>query len=121
MRVNIWDSITLSVFENIPYLDAVQILPLASSRPPTVIDGTKLFENYLVPYFKDQYRPIYKGDLFTVRSSKDSNSQMIEFKVLQMNPFDTNCGIVGPETTIYCDGEPLGSEHDVDFECDVVG
>jgi len=63
-----------------------------------------LFEKYLKPYFLDAYRPIKKGDTFTIQKQENC----IEFKVLETDPVDY-C-IVGPDTVIYCEGSPIKRE-----------
>ncbi len=111
LRVDIGDSIAVSLLDHVPYLKAVQILPFEDTLP---LSGN-IFHNFLAPYFQDAYRPLRKGDLFTVQCA--SNSDVIEFKVLKMDP--SPYGIVGPETTLYLEGVPIKRE-DVDKDEDDV-
>lgn len=39
-------------------------------------------KTYLIPYFKDAYRPVKKGDLFLVRG----NFKPVEFKIVATEP-----------------------------------
>ena len=56
----------------------------------------QLFEVYLRPYFAEAYRPVYKGDTFTVQKAQ----QPIEFEVIDTDP-SPYC-IVAPDTIIFC-------------------
>lgn len=66
----------------------------------------------MVPYFKDAYRPVKKGDYFLVRGG----FKAVEFKVYQSiynkivatEPVDI--GIVGPQTMLFTEGEPVKRE-----------
>jgi transitional endoplasmic reticulum ATPase len=60
----------------------------------------------LVPYFKDCYRPVKKGDTFLVRG----NFKAVEFKVVETDPGDF-C-IVAPSTMIFDEGEPIKREEE---------
>jgi transitional endoplasmic reticulum ATPase len=52
----------------------------------------------LIPYFKDAYRPVKKGDLFVVRG----NFKPVEFKIVATEPKDF--GIVAPNTMLFTEG-----------------
>jgi len=52
----------------------------------------------LIPYFKDAYRPLKKGDLFLVRGG----FKAVEFKVVAAEPKEF--GIVGPATMLFTEG-----------------
>lgn len=54
-----------------------------------------------MPYFKDQYRPVKKGDTFLVRGG----FKAIEFKVLSVKPGDSV--IVDFKTEIVSKGKPV--------------
>ena len=63
-----------------------------------------LFEDFLKPYFLEAYRPVHKGDIFSLKG----DIRTIDFKVLETDPVPY-C-VVAPETVIHCDGEPLERE-----------
>ena len=83
--------------------DAVHVLPFDDS-----IQGIQgnIFETYLKPYFMEAYRPVRKGDTFLVRES----FRPVEFKVMEIDPPDSEYCIVAPETVIHCDGDPIKRE-----------
>lgn len=124
LKVNIGESVALCPCIDAPYLVAVQILPFADTLPSNGSSegnddiNEKWFRNYLFPYFYHKYRPIYKGDIFTAPSADGSHT--IEFKVLDIKP-STDFGVVDPECTIYCDGDPLEREAADNFAEGLVG
>merc|ERR1712100_569407 len=99
--VKIGDIITIHPFSDLKFGKRIHVLPFED----TIVDVKKsLFEDFLKPYFLDSYRPIKKGDTFKVKG----NDVLVEFKVMEIDPVDY-C-IVGPDTIIYCEGEPLQRE-----------
>jgi len=58
----------------------------------------------LIPYFKDAYRPVTKGDTFIVRGG----FKAIEFKVVETDPGENI--IVAPSTMLHDEGEPIHRE-----------
>ena len=64
-----------------------------------------LVKDYLKPYFNEAYRPLYKGDVFTLETSACGT---IELKVTETDPAPY-C-VVAPETVITCSWEPLERE-----------
>jgi transitional endoplasmic reticulum ATPase len=58
-------------------------------------------QTYLIPYFKDCYRPVKKGDTFIVRGG----FKAVEFKIVDVDP--PEYGIVSPQTTLFDEGEPV--------------
>lgn len=63
-----------------------------------------LATTYLIPYFKDAYRPVKKGDYFICRGG----FKAVEFKIVATEPGEI--GIVGPTTTLFTEGEPVKRE-----------
>jgi transitional endoplasmic reticulum ATPase len=63
-----------------------------------------LTQTFLIPYFKDAYRPVKKGDLFVARGS----FKPVEFKVVATEPKDF--GIVAPSTMLFTEGDPINRE-----------
>ena len=84
-----------------PNLTKIHVLPLEDTIEGIQGDLTK---TYLIPYFKDAYRPVKKGDLFLVRG----NFKPVEFKVVATEPKEF--GIVAPNTMLYTEGEPINRE-----------
>jgi len=103
LRVKLGDVISVTNSGEVPYGKAVHVLPFDDS-----IQGItgNLFETYLKPYFMEAYRPVRKGDTFLVRES----FRPVEFKVMEIDPPNTEFCIVAPETMIHCDGEPVQRE-----------
>ena len=107
LRVKIGDIITIHQFSELKFGKRIHVLPFEESLKNNKSD---IFESYLKPYFIDAYRPVKKNDTFAV----NGESGLIEFQIIEIDPVDY-C-IVGPDTTIYCEGEPLRREKKVDGE-----
>jgi len=101
IQVKIGDIITLHPFADLKFGKKIHVLPFEDTIKN---QDENLFEKYLKPYFLDAYRPIKKGDTFTIQRQENC----IEFKVLETDPVDY-C-IVGPDTVIYCEGSPIKRE-----------
>ena len=101
LNVKLGDIVTIHSFSDLKFGKRIHVLPFED----TALDIKKnLFEDFLKPYFLDSYRPIKKGDSFKIKSEEN----FVEFKVVEIDPVDY-C-IVGPDTIIYCEGEPLQRE-----------
>ena len=61
-------------------------------------------QTYLIPYYRDAYRPVKKGDLFLVRGG----FKAVEFKIVACEPGEF--GIVAPNTMLFTEGEPIKRE-----------
>ncbi|KAL7430844.1 hypothetical protein ACHAXM_002382 [Skeletonema potamos] len=95
LRVKLGDVITVQRGGlNIPFGKHIHILPIEDTVE--TVSGN-LFEVYLKPYFLEAYRPVKKGDTFTVRT--------VEFKIVEVDP-SPYC-IVAQDTVIHSEGEPL--------------
>ncbi|KAL9181895.1 hypothetical protein ACHAXT_012238 [Thalassiosira profunda] len=95
---------------DIPFGKHVHILPMEDTVQN--ITGS-LFDVYLKPYFLEAYRPIKKGDYFTIRRAMNT----VEFKVVETDPAPF-C-IVAQDTVIHSEGEPLKrdvEEDDVGYD-----
>lgn len=67
---------SVSAAPNIGYGQRVHVLPIEDT-----IEGLtgNLFEVFLKPYFVESYRPVHKGDIFSVKAAM----RTVEFKVSQ--------------------------------------
>lgn len=79
LRCRLGDMITVKQAADVPNLTKIHILPLEDT-----IEGISgdITQTYLIPYFKDAYRPLKKGDLFLVRGG----FKAVEFKVVACEP-----------------------------------
>ena len=73
------DVVQIRAAGEVPNLTKIHVLPLEDTIEGIQGDLTK---TYLIPYFKDAYRPVKKGDLFLVRG----NFKPVEFKVVATEP-----------------------------------
>ena len=108
LRVRIGDVVTVNAVPNdVPNAEKVHVLPFSDS-----IEGItgNVTQTYLIPYFKDCYRPVKKGDTFIVRGG----FRPVEFKVVDVDPGE--CGIVAPTTTLFDEGEPINRDDENDAE-----
>ena len=98
LRVRLGDVISIHPCPDIPNGNRVHILPIDDT-----IEGItgNLTQTYLIPYFKDCYRPVRKGDTFLVRGG----FKAVEFKVVEVDPGEY-C-IVSPNTMLFDEGEPI--------------
>jgi transitional endoplasmic reticulum ATPase len=103
LRVRLGDVVTVKSCADVPNLTKIHILPIDDTIEGITGD---LATTYLVPYFKDAYRPIKKGDTFIVRGG----FKAVEFKVVATEPQEF--GIVAPTTVLYTEGEPIKREEE---------
>jgi len=101
LRVRLGDVVSVHPHSDVPNAERVHILPIDDT-----IEGItgNLTQTYLIPYFKDCYRPLRKGDTFLVRGGFKS----VEFKVVETDPGEYV--IVSPNTMIFDEGEPIKRE-----------
>lgn len=101
LRVRLGDIITVHPCPDIKYAKRISCLPIADT-----VEGLtgSLFDVYLKPYFVEAYRPVRKGDLFTVRGGM----RQVEFKIVDVDPAEY--AIVAQDTIIHCEGEPINRE-----------
>lgn len=95
------DIVTVKPAQDVPNLTKVHILPIDDTIEGITGDLT---QTYLIPYFRDAYRPVRKGDLFLVRGG----FKAVEFKVVACEPGEF--GIVAPNTMLFTEGEPVKRE-----------
>ncbi|KAI1718457.1 ATPase family associated with various cellular activities (AAA) domain-containing protein [Ditylenchus destructor] len=103
LRVRLGDIVSINAAPNIAYGQRVHILPIDDT-----IEGLtgNLFEVFLKPYFLESYRPVHKGDIFSVKAAM----RTVEFKVVETDP--SPACIVGPDTRIHCEGDPIKREEE---------
>jgi transitional endoplasmic reticulum ATPase len=103
LRVRLGDMIVLSAIPELPNAQQIKVLPFADTIEGLTGDLT---QTYIVPYFRDAFRPVMKGDTFTVRG----NFRPVEFKVVEVAP--GNFGTVDDKTMVYTDGEPINRDEE---------
>lgn len=101
LRVRIGDVVTVHACADIKYATRISCLPIADTVEGLTGD---IFNTFLKPYFLDAYRPIRKGDLFTVRGGM----RAVEFKVVDIEPGEF--AIVGQDTIVHADGDPINRD-----------
>uniref|UniRef100_A0A915PSI1 vesicle-fusing ATPase n=1 Tax=Setaria digitata TaxID=48799 RepID=A0A915PSI1_9BILA len=79
--------------------------------------SSNLFEVFLKPYFVESYRPLHKGDLFSVNAAMRNVEFKASLKVVETDP-SPSC-IVAPDTIIHCEGEPIKREEEEENMADV--
>lgn len=101
LRVRLGDVVTVHPCPDIKYAQRISCLPIADT-----VEGLtgSLFDVYLKPYFVEAYRPVRKGDYFTVRGGM----RQVEFKVVEVDP--PEYAIVAQDTVIHCEGDPINRE-----------
>uniref|UniRef100_A0A7E4UM96 vesicle-fusing ATPase n=1 Tax=Panagrellus redivivus TaxID=6233 RepID=A0A7E4UM96_PANRE len=101
LRIRLGDTVTIHALASIQYATNVHILPIDDT-----IEGLtgNLFEVFLKPYFEGAYRPVHKGDIFSVTAAM----RTVEFKVVDTAPEPFS--IVAPDTIIHCEGDPIKRE-----------
>lgn len=85
--------------------DYVHILPFEDSiKNLSEEEKESLCEKYLIPYFRDCFRPIHEGDYIIIKKE----DKTIEFKIMYTYP--KKFCVVGPDTIILNYGSPLKRE-----------
>jgi SpoVK/Ycf46/Vps4 family AAA+-type ATPase/translation initiation factor IF-1 len=101
LRLRLGDVVVVKACPNVPNLTKIHVLPIDDTIEGLTGD---LATTYLVPYFKDAYRPLKKDDTFLVRGA----FKPVEFKVVACEPQEY--GIVAPTTVLFTEGEPIKRE-----------
>ena len=92
---------------DVPNATKIHVLPFSDSIEGITGDIT---QTYLIPYFKDCYRPVKKGDTFIVRGG----FRPVEFKIVDVDP--PEYGIVSPQTTLFDEGDPINRDDEEEAE-----
>jgi transitional endoplasmic reticulum ATPase len=87
LRVRLGDVVNVKPAPEVPNLTKLHVLPIDDTIEGIAGDLTA---TYLIPYFKDAYRPVMKNDLFLVRGG----FKAVEFKIVATEPKDY--GLVSP-------------------------
>lgn len=85
------DLVTLSLCPNLAYIKRVDIAPVSDEIWAL---SRSLFHDFIIPHFRDAYRPLRQGDLF---KCGDPN-KVIVFEAIRIEPL--KYGIVGQDTCI---------------------
>lgn len=102
LRVRIGDVVHVSALTELPNATRIQVLPFADT-----IEGItgNITQTFIVPYFKDAFRPVTKGDCFQV---KGTMNKPVEFKIVAVEPGEY--GTVTDKTLVFDEGEPIQRE-----------
>ncbi|CAB3404410.1 unnamed protein product [Caenorhabditis bovis] len=102
LRSRLGDVVSLNSIQ-LEYGKRIHVLPIDDT-----IEGLtgNVFDVFLKPYFTEAYRPLHKGDIFSVQGALRS----VEFKVVETDP--SPACIVAPDTTIHYEGEPIKREEE---------
>jgi len=103
LKLRLGDLAVVNASPQTPNLSKIHILPYADTIEGLTGDLT---QTYLIPYFKDAFRPIHKGDSFVVRG----NFKPVEFKIVATDPGEF--GIVTSATVLFTEGEPIVREEE---------
>ena len=107
-RLRLGDTVDVSALPDVKVAKVVQVVPFADSVEGLTGD---LFDVFVKPYFEQQFRPLKVGDIFIARGGM----RAAEFKVTLIegpDGEDADYCIVGADTDILCDGDPLGRDED---------
>ena len=96
LRVKLGDAV---IVQKYPLIDIGKKVTISFLEDTIKGISGDLYKKYLVPYFKDLYRPVHIGDI--VRWNN------VEFKILQIDP--GICCVVSPSTKIEV-GNPIKRE-----------
>lgn len=122
-RVSVGNAISILPFSTMPNVNSIHLTPFADTLQGFSDD---LFEDFIQPYFAEKYPPVKEGDIFKIPCRGNvSSSRYIEVKATsllastsdiasQSSSGATNFGIIGPETEIVFDDEPLDRQNEDD-------
>jgi transitional endoplasmic reticulum ATPase len=124
-RLSAGDAVGVAGFPSIRGVASLRLTPFRDSLQGFEGD---LFEAFIQPYFAEKYPPIRQGDIFKIpEGGNASSSRYIEFKAVEVSvsPDGSNtageggeggeeeeAGIVGPDSEIIFDDEPLSRDED---------
>uniref|UniRef100_A0A1I7UG09 vesicle-fusing ATPase n=2 Tax=Caenorhabditis tropicalis TaxID=1561998 RepID=A0A1I7UG09_9PELO len=110
LRIRLGDVVSITPAPNLSYGTRIHVLPIDDT-----IEGLtgNLFDVFLKPYFLEAYRPLHKGDIFTVQAAM----RTVEFKVVETEPAPA-C-IVSPDTMIHYEGDPIKREEEEESMNDI--
>jgi len=107
LRLRVGDQMIVKIANDIANGTKVHILPFADT-----IEGMtgNITETYLIPYFKQTFRPICKDDTFIV---SENHFKAVEFKVVAIEVPEGSTPdrcIVTDNTQLFDEGEPIQRE-----------
>uniref|UniRef100_A0A8R1E015 vesicle-fusing ATPase n=1 Tax=Caenorhabditis japonica TaxID=281687 RepID=A0A8R1E015_CAEJA len=110
LRIRLGDVVSITPAPTLSYGTRIHVLPIDDT-----IEGLtgNLFDVFLKPYFLEAYRPLHKGDIFTVQAAM----RTVEFKVVETDPAPA-C-IVSPDTVIHYEGDPIKREEEEESMNDI--
>ena len=108
LRVRFGDIVSVHPCPNdVPNAAKIHVLPFKDSIEGITGDITT---TYLIPYFKETFRPVKKNDTFVVRGG----FRPVEFKVVDVDP--PEYAIVDNSTTLFDEGEPIDRDDEDEAE-----
>jgi transitional endoplasmic reticulum ATPase len=101
LKVRLGDIVTVKPVADISNATRIHVLPIKETIEGLTGDFKEV---YLVEYFKDAYRPVKKGDVFSISRAM----RTVDFIIKEVEPGPY--AIVVDETVIYTDGNPVPQE-----------
>jgi len=108
LRVRFGDIVAVHPCPNdVPNATKIHVLPFKDS-----IEGItgNITQTYLIPYFKETFRPVKKGDTFLVRGG----FRPVEFKIVDVDP--PEYAVVANNTTLFDEGDPIDRDDEDEAE-----
>jgi AAA+ superfamily predicted ATPase len=98
LNVNIGDTIEIKLLE-VNFGKQIKVLPVEE----TVQQFKEIFPELIQTYFKDSFRPVSKGDFFTVPTG--FSGKVVEFQIIEIQ--GAKACVVSSETLIDLKGDPV--------------
>lgn len=76
LKCDLRDSVTIHAVLDIKFGECIHVSVVGDLDES--LTGENLVQSFLKPYFSDQYRPVFMGDVFLVRGAGGA----VEFKVM---------------------------------------
>ena len=108
LRVRFSDIVSVHPCPNdVPNAVKIHVLPFKDSIEGITGDLTA---TYLIPYFKETFRPVKKNDTFIVRGG----FRPVEYKIVDVDP--PEYAVVANNTTLFDEGEPIDRDDEDEAE-----
>lgn len=98
LKVKLGDIVTVKPLPDVTNATRAHILPIKETVEGLTGDFKEV---YLVDYFKDAYRPVMKGDIFSISKAMKT----VDFIVKEVEPGPVS--IIVDETVLHTDGNPV--------------